>query len=267
MSRSELVGIVNITEDSFSDGGLLLAPQAAIAHGELLLSQGADWLDLGAESSNPEGRAISAELELDRLLPVLRHFKRQGARISIDTHKPEVMRVVLAEGADMINDITALGSPGSVEVLAAHAVPVVLMFSRSPGVRADKVVRPHHDLVDEILAFFRNRLQTLEQQGITRSRVVIDPGMGFFLGSNPEPSLWVLKNLAGLKPLGCPIYVSASRKSFIGSTIGKPPLDRGSGTLAAELWALEAGASFIRTHAVGPLADAWTMWRAIRDVL
>ena len=180
----------------------ILVPPSPTA--SLLLSQGADWLDLGAESSNPEGEAVPADLELDRLLPVLQHFKRQGARISIDTHKPEVMRVVLAEGADMINDISALDSPGSVEVLAAHTVPVVLMFSRSPGARADKVVRPHHDLLDEILAFFRNRLQSLEQRGIARSRVMIDPGMGFFLGSNPEPSLWVLKNLAGLKPLGCP---------------------------------------------------------------
>jgi dihydropteroate synthase type 2 len=266
VSRAELVGIVNITEDSFSDGGLTLDPEAAVAHGERLLSQGAHWLDLGAESSNPEGQAVPAELELQRLLPVLRHFKRHGARVSVDTHKPDVMRVVLAEGADMINDITALGAPGSVELLAAHAVPIVLMFSRSPGARADRTVRPHDDLVPQILAFFQQRLQSLEQQGIARARVVIDPGMGFFLGSNPEPSLWVLRNLAQLEPLGCPIYVSVSRKSFIGGTVGKPPAERGPGTLAAELWALEAGASFIRTHDVGPLADAWAVWRAIRDV-
>jgi dihydropteroate synthase len=265
VTRAEIVGIVNITEDSFSDGGLHLEPRAAMAHGERLLAEGARWLDLGAESSNPDGRAVPEELELARLLPVLRHFKRQGAQVSIDTHKAEVMRAVLAEGADMINDITALGSPGSVEALAASGVPVVLMFSRGPGVRADKIARPHHDLTAEILRFFRQRLQSLEQQGIARSRLVVDPGMGFFLGSNAEPSLSVLKHLADLESLGCPIYVSVSRKSFIGSTVGKPVAERASGTLAAELWALQHGASFVRTHDVGALADAWTVWCAIRD--
>jgi dihydropteroate synthase len=267
VSTAQLVGIVNLTEDSFSDGGRTLEPVAAIAHGEQLLAGGAHWLDLGAESSNPEGKAVPAALELARLLPVLRHFKRQGARISIDTHKPEVMRAVLAEGADMINDITALEAPASVQALAAHTAPVVIMYSRNRGPRADRTVRPHHGLTEEILTFFRARLATLEQQGIARERIVIDPGMGFFLGANPEPSLWVLRHLPALADLGRPLYVSVSRKSFIGHVVGKPPAGRLPGTLAAELWALQAGASFIRTHDVAALADAWALWRAIRDVV
>jgi dihydropteroate synthase type 2 len=266
MSAAELVGIVNITEDSFSDGGRFLDARAAIAQGERLLSQGAAWLDLGAESSNPVGQAVPAEVELARLLPVLRHFKQQGARVSIDTHKPEVMRGVLDAGADMINDITALSSAGSVEVLAAHQVPVVLMFSRAEGPRADRAVRPHSGVIPEILGFFQKRLADLVQQGIARTRMVIDPGMGYFLGSNPQPSLWVLKHLGLLGALGAPIYVSVSRKSFIGTTLGKPPAERQAGTLAAELWALQGGASYVRTHEVGPLADAWAVWRAIRDL-
>ncbi len=268
MSDAQLVGIVNLTEDSFSDGGRTLEPAAAIAHGERLLAEGAHWLDLGAESSNPDGKAVPAEQEIARLAPVLRHFKRAGARVSVDTHKAAVMRAVLAEGADMINDITALESPDSVQALAGHAIPVVLMFSRSRGARADRTTRPHHGLIEEIQDFFRARLAELERQGIDRGRVLIDPGMGFFLGANPEPSLWVLKHLGALAALGCPLYVSASRKSFIGHIAGgKPPAERGPGTLAAELWALQAGAAFVRTHDVGALADAWALWRAIRDVV
>ncbi len=266
MSNAQLVGIINITEDSFSDGGKYLDERAAIAHGERLLAQGAACLDLGAESSNPDGQPVPADRELARLLPVLRHFKRQGARVSIDTHKPEVMQAVLAEGADMINDITSLAAPGSVEALAGQHAMVVLMFSRGPGARADRTVRPHHPLIPEVLAFFQQRLADLTARGIARDRIAIDPGMGFFLGANPQPSLWVLKHLGLLGALGCPIYVSVSRKSFIGTTIGKPPAERQFGTLAAELWALQAGASYVRTHDVGALADAWALWRAIRQI-
>jgi dihydropteroate synthase type 2 len=262
---AELVGIVNITEDSFSDGGRFLDERAAIGQGERLLSQGAHWLDLGAESSNPEGRPVPAEQELSRLLPVLRHFKRQGARVSVDTHKPEVIRAVLAEGADMINDITALSDAASVQALAGHSAQVVLMFSRAGGARADRTIRPP-GVIPEILTFFQQRLADLGGQGIARARVILDPGMGFFLGSNAEPSLWVLKQLGLLGALGCPIYVSVSRKSFIGTITGKPPADRGAGTLAAELWALQAGASYVRTHEPGPLADAWAVWQAIRNI-
>jgi dihydropteroate synthase type 2 len=264
---AELVGIVNITEDSFSDGGAHLAPADAIAHGERLLAQGAAWLDLGAESSNPDGKAVPAEVEIARLRPVLAHFKRQNAHLSVDTHKPEVMRVALAEGADMINDITALAAPGAVEALAGHDAKVVLMYSRGPDARADRTVRPHHPVIPEILGYFQQRLAALAQQGIARGRILIDPGMGFFLGANPEPSLWVLKHLGLLGALGCPLYVSVSRKSFIGAQLGgKPATQRQHGTLAAELWALHAGASYIRTHDVAPLADAWKVWRAIADV-
>jgi dihydropteroate synthase type 2 len=262
----QLVGIVNLTTDSFSDGGRFLEPAAAIAQGERLLADGAAWLDLGAESSNPEGQAVSAELELERLLPVLDHFVRLGARVSVDTHKVPVMRAVLERGAGMINDITALADPEAARLLAGSTVPVVLMFARNRGARAERVEQPHDRLVEELTAFFTARIEALAAVGVARERLILDPGMGFFLGSTPGPSLFVLKHLGALATLGRPLYVSTSRKSFIGHLVGRPPGERLPGTLATELWALAHGAAYVRTHDVRALRDAWTMWRAIAAV-
>jgi dihydropteroate synthase type 2 len=260
----QIVGILNLTEDSFSDGGLFLDPERAVEHGEQLLADGADWLDVGAESSNPAGRRVSAGQEVARLTPVVRHFKARGARVSVDTHKPEVMQAAIELGADMINDVTGLREPAAVELLARHpAVMVVVMHARNAGPRAETASRPYSDLVREIRSYFARRVRDLAAHGVARDRVVLDPGMGYFLGGNPEPSLWVLKNLADLRSLGLPLYISTSRKSFIGAVTGGSPLERGAGTLATELWALHQGASFVRTHDVGQLARAWAMWRAV----
>jgi dihydropteroate synthase type 2 len=261
----QLVGIVNLTADSFSDGGRFLDPAAAIAHGERLLADGAAWLDLGAESSNPDGEAVPADLELARLEPVLEHFVRQGARVSVDTTKPAVMRAVLARGAGMINDITALADPEAARALAGSSVPVVLMFARNRGARAERAVQPHAGLIEELSAFFTARMDALAALGIARERLILDPGMGFFLGSTPAPSLFVLRHLRALAPLGRPLYVSTSRKSFIGHLVGRPPPERLPGTLASELWALAEGAAYVRTHDVRALREAWTVWQAIRD--
>jgi dihydropteroate synthase len=264
---AQIVGILNLTQDSFSDGGLFLETEPAIEHGEKLLQDGADWLDIGAESSNPSGQKVSADTEVARLAPVVRHFKSRGAKVSVDTHKPAVMQAVIDLGVDMINDVTGLGAPGAVELLARHpTVTVVVMHARNTGPRAETTPRPHADLVPEIQAYFDGRVQELTAQGIARSRIVLDPGMGYFLGGNAEPSLWVLKHLGDLQALGLPLYVSTSRKSFIGTVLGGAPRERGSGTLATELWALRHGASYIRTHDVLPIAQAWAMWQAIEAV-
>jgi dihydropteroate synthase len=262
--RAALVGIVNLTTDSFSDGGRFLDPAAAIAHGERLLSDGADWLDLGAESSNPAGQGVPASIQIARLQPVLQHFVARGAQVAVDTHRPEVMRAALDLGAGMINDITALTDPAAQAVLAASAVPVVIMHARNPGARAQAVPGGSAEIVSEVIDFFRARIAALAQVGIASRRLVLDPGLGYFLGSNPEPSLAVMKGLAELvAALGHPIYVSCSRKSFIGHITGQPPAQRGSGTLAAELWALGAGVSYLRTHDVRAIADARRVWSAI----
>jgi dihydropteroate synthase type 2 len=261
--QPQIVGIVNLTEDSFSDGGRYLDPAAAIAHGERLLADGAAWLDLGPQSSNPEGQGVPVAAQIERLRPVLQHFAAGGARVSVDTHQPEVIRAALDLGAAMINDITALADPAAVAALAAAQVPVVLMFSRSQGARAGRAVTPHQGLIEEITTFFQQRLTALPAAGIARDRLILDPGMGFFLGSNPEPSLFVLRHLEALAALGRPLYLSTSRKSFIGHLTSRAPAERLAGTLATELWALAHGAAYVRTHDVRALADAWTLWQAI----
>ena len=261
---AQIVGILNLTEDSFSDGGQFLDPGRAIEHGERLLDDGADWLDVGAESSNPAGQRVSATEELGRLTPIVRHFEARGARVSVDTYKPAVMGAVIDLGAGMINDVTGLGQPGAAELLARHpAVTVVVMHARNAGPRAEWAPRSHLDLIPEIRAYFDRRVRELTSRGIGRERLLLDPGMGYFLGGNPEPSLWTLKHLRELASLGLPLYVSTSRKSFIGSVVGGAPMERGAGTLATELWALHHGASYVRTHDVRQLAQAWAMWRAV----
>jgi dihydropteroate synthase len=259
----QIVGIVNLTEDSFSDGGRFVDAAAAIAQGERLLADGAAWLDFGAESSNPEGVAVPAPVQIERLRPVLTHFARQSAPISVDTHRPEVMRAALDLGAGMINDITGMADPEAARVLAGSAVPVVIMFARNRGPRAGRAPSSHPGLIEEISGFFAERMATLADRGIARERLIFDPGMGLFLGSNPEPSLTVLAQLPALAALGRPLYLSTSRKSFIGHLVGRPPAERGAGTLASELWAANQGAAYLRTHDVRALSDGWRLWRAI----
>ncbi len=259
----QIVGIVNITTDSFSDGGQFVESIKAIAHGQELLHQGADWLDLGAESSNPDGERVSGAEEMARLTPVIQSLN--SARLAIDTYKPEVMAHCLTMGAGMINDITALKNPDSVEVVKSFQVPVVLMFARNQAPRAEKQLGNPETILAEIETFFAHRIEQLLKSGLREEQIILDPGMGFFLGSNPEPSLKVLQGLERLKKLGRPLYVCVSRKSFIGSVLGgRPPQERQYGTLAAEIWAALQGVAYVRTHAVAPLSDALRVLQAIQ---
>lgn len=262
----ELLGILNLTADSFSDGGRFLDAAAAIAQGERLLAEGAAWLDLGAESSNPAGQRVPEEVEIERLRPVLAHFARHGARLAVDTCKPAVMQAALDLGAGMINDVTALSDARAVALLARHPAKVVLMFARNAGPRATAEPRPHAGLLPEILGFFRERVAALLQAGIARERLLLDPGMGYFLGAGAAPSLHVLRNLAALRGLGQPLYLCTSRKSFVGAVLGGvPPAQRLFGTLATELWAAQQGVEYIRTHEPGPLRQALALWQAIEQ--
>lgn len=259
--KAEIVGIVNVTSDSFSDGTLDIGE--AIAHGERLLADGADWLDLGAESSNPAGAGVSAEVEVARLLPLVRHF-RGRVRLSVDTVKPAVMAATLAEGVDAINDVSAGADPGAAEVLRRHPGALwVLMHARNRGMRAEVTQRTSVGIIAEIREFFESRVAAL---GVARERLVLDPGMGFFLGGTPEPSLAVLRDLPSLSALGLPLYVCVSRKSFLGAITGRAVGERGAATLAAELWAVRAGAAYVRTHDVRALRDALAVERAIQGL-
>ena len=258
---TQVLGILNLTRDSFSDGGRFLKPDAAVAHARQLVAAGADAIDLGAESTHPDSEDVSADDEIARLTPVIETLNAEGVRISVDTHKPAVMRHVLALGVHYINDITALGHPESIAAVRNSDARLILMHSRSATARAARAEADPATIVDDIIRFFDERISTLTAAGIARHRLILDPGMGFFLGSNPEASLAVLRDLRRLRKLNQPILISTSRKSFIGAVLGataspRPVDQRGPGTLATEIWAVQHGAAYVRTHDVRALRDA-----------
>lgn len=256
-ARPRIFGIVNITPDSFSDGGAFLAPDNAIAHGQALLDVGADTLDLGPASSHPDAAPVPPEEEIRRLAPVLRALKQRGASLSVDSFQPETQRFALAEGVDFLNDIEGFARPEMHPELAASQCRLVVMHSVQRRGPATRVRTDAAALVDGILEFFHHRLATLEAAGVARERLVVDPGMGFFLGQGPEPSLAVLQCLPEIKQaLGRPLLVSVSRKSFLGTLTGRPAAARGAATLAAELFAAAQGADYLRTHDASALRDA-----------
>ncbi|MFO8100799.1 MAG: dihydropteroate synthase [Dehalococcoidia bacterium] len=261
-----IVGILNVTPDSFSDGNQFLDTQVAIDKGRELIARGADMVDIGAESSNPDGQKISAKEEIDRLTPVIKALKEEGIKISIDTYKPEVMEQVIPLGVDMINDVTGLRDPAAIAVIKKTDVPVVIMFARNEGPHADRTMRDHTTVMSELDEFFTGQIKLLRESGIPQGKIIIDPGMGLFLGGGPEPSLMVLRHFEELGKFGCDMYLSASRKSFIGAVLDRPIKQRGIGTLTTEIWAWQHGASYIRTHEPEPLRDAVRMIRAIEQI-
>ncbi len=265
---TQIVGIVNLTRDSFSDGGKFLDPDVAIAYARRLVADGADIIDVGAESTHPDAEDVSADEEIARLTPAIERLMEAGITVSVDTYKPAVMRHVLAMGVAYINDVTALSAPDAVAAVRNANAKLILMHSRASQARAERAEADPATIVDEIIAFFERRIAALTDAGIIRRRLILDPGMGFFLGSNPDASLAMLRELDRLRALDLPILVSTSRKSFIGTVLGRadaprPVAERGAGTLATELWAAQQGVAYIRTHDVRALRDALTMLAAI----
>lgn len=264
----EIVGIVNVTRDSFSDGGHHFACDAAIEHAKRLLDAGADWIDVGAESTHPDAEDVSADEEIERLTPVIRALLALGARVAVDTHKPAVMRHVLNLGVGMINDVTGLGNPEAVRTVADFAARVVVMHSTASRARAERADVDPGSLPDNIRAYFEQRVAGLGDAGIPPDRIILDPGMGFFLSRRADASLKVLRELRSLRIEGCGLYVSTSRKSFLGEVLRneagpRPVAEREAATLASELWAAQQGVNYIRTHDVRALRDALVVWGAI----
>lgn len=261
----EIFGILNVTRDSFSDGGRFLEPELALARGLELSEGGADVVDVGASSTHPDAEDVSAAEELRRLAPVVAGLLERGVRVSVDTWQPEVVAWAAALGVDFVNDVTALSDPRSVAALRGARCRVVLMHSTSGRPRAERAggLEQGSDPVAVVLASLEPRLAELAGAGIARERLVVDPGMGFFLSSAPGPSLSVLRGLRRLRALGRPLLVSTSRKSFLGAVTGAPVGARGSATLASELWAWREGADFIRTHDPRALREAVAVWEAI----
>ncbi len=255
--RPLIFGIVNITPDSFSDGGRYFAADAAIAHARKLASEGADVIDLGPASSNPDAEPVPAEEEIRRLAPVMEALAADAIPLSVDSFRPETQAFALAHGAAYLNDIRGFADSSFYPSLAASEARLVLMHSIQREGNADRRETPEGDIVQHICAFFEERIAALESAGIARHRLILDPGMGFFLGPRPETSFEVLARTDEIGDrFGLPVFISVSRKSFLRAVTGRAPGEAGAATLAAELLAAERGAGFIRTHDPAPLADA-----------
>ena len=260
LTSPRVMGIVNVTPDSFSDGGQFQSPRAGIKHCERLVSQGADLLDLGAESSRPGAPTLSADEEWARLSPVLLAALTLGVPVSVDTCKTEVMQRALDAGADIINDIRALSAPGAVNTVAAHAsCGVCLMHMR--GDPASMQAQAHYtDVVDEVKAFLAARVAAVQAAGIALDRITLDPGVGF--GKTPEHNLALLARQEALLDLGLPLLLGWSRKSTLGQVTGRPVEQRLAASLAAALGAVVKGARILRVHDVAETVDALKVWRA-----
>ena len=257
-ARPLVMGVLNVTPDSFSDGGRYLDPQAAIAHAHRLAAEGADILDVGAESTRPYGGAvrISLEEERARLAPLLSDVIALGVPVSIDTLKAAVAAWALALGAAIVNDVWGLqGDADMARVVAEHQAPVVVMHNRMS-------VDPAIDIVAEVTDFFRRSLDIAARAGIPRQRIVLDPGIGF--GKTAEQSLTCIARLDAWREFGVPLLVGASRKRFIHSIAPSEPMDRLGGSLAAHLLAVENGATIVRVHDVAATAQALAVASAIR---
>jgi dihydropteroate synthase len=251
-----IFSILNITEDSFSDGGRYLDPTAALEQAAVLIDGGADVLDLGAASSHPDAKSVSASEEIDRLGPVVEALAGT-ASLSIDTWRPEVQRWALANGVSWLNDIRGFGVPDLYEELRRSRCGLVLMHSVTEGATAAREDFPAADVLRRVETFWTERLSALMAAGIDASRIVLDPGMGLFLGGEVEASLNVLRGIADLrKRFANQLMISVSRKSVIGALSGRPVAERGAAGLAVELYAIEKGARYIRTHDSTALGDA-----------
>jgi dihydropteroate synthase len=256
-----VMGIVNVTPDSFSDGGRYLASAAAIAHGRALVAAGAAMLDIGGESTRPGAEAVAAEQELERLIPVIEGLRDLGVPLSVDTQKPEVMRAAIGAGAAMINDVNALRAAGAIEAVAASGVAVCLMHMQ--GTPRTMQEAPRYDnVVLEVGAFLGERALACIRAGIAAPRIVVDPGFGF--GKNVGHNLALLRELGNLTALRYPILVGLSRKSMVGAVTGRAVQDRLAGSIAAHLIAAQNGATILRVHDVEATVDALKVWRAVR---
>src|SRR5512134_3247751 len=252
------MGVVNVTPDSFSDGGQFLSPEKAIAQGRKLIEDGADILDIGGESSRPGARAVAEEEELLRVLPALKALK--DVPVSVDTRRPSVMRAVLAEGASMINDIEALGAPGALDAVADTDCAVCLMHKKGDPATMQNAPA-YGDVVLEVRDFLSARISACQIAGIEKDRITIDPGFGF--GKTMEHNFSLLKRLPELAALGMPVVAGWSRKSTLGAVTGRPVGERLAASLAAALLAVQHGATILRVHDVRETRDALAVLRAL----
>lgn len=262
LDRPRVLGIVNVTPDSFSDGGAHADTDAAVAHALKLAEEGADVLDVGGESTRPGAAEVPVEEELRRVLPVIERLARETTLpISVDTSKPEVMRAAVAAGAGMLNDVQALRREGALEAAAALGVPVVLMHMLGEP-RSMQSDPRYDDVVADVHRFLAERIFAAEMAGIAKQRIVVDPGFGF--GKTREHNLALLAGLERIAALGVPVLAGLSRKQTIGDITGRAePRDRVHGSVAAHLIAVQRGARLVRVHDVAATVDALKVWAAV----
>ena len=260
----KILGILNITDDSFSDGGKFLDARAALFHAQALVQSGADVIDIGAASSNPDSQPVDAQTEIARLAAVVPELKARGLSLSIDSFSTPVQRWALGQGADYLNDIHGFADAALYPQLAASSCKLIVMHmvqARGVATRTDVSAS---EIWGRICAFFDARLKALTDAGIARDRIILDPGMGQFVGTDPENSLILLRRLPDLKKrYGFPVLVSVSRKGFLRKLTGRRIEEIGAATLAAELFAEANGADYIRTHAPGPLRDGLKVLKSL----
>ncbi|CAG1001983.1 dihydropteroate synthase [Burkholderiales bacterium] len=261
-ARPRVMGILNVTPDSFSDGGRFHDVARALDHARSMLDEGADIVDVGGESTRPGAAAVDAAVEVARVVPVIEALASEGALVSVDTMKPAVMRAALAAGASMVNDVRALQEPGALDAVAASGAAVCLLHMRGTPLTMQRSI-DYADVVAEVREFLLARARACESAGIARERIVLDPGFGF--GKTPAHNLALLDRLDDLAAADYPVLAGLSRKSTLGAITGRGDGDRMAASVAAALIAVERGASIVRVHDVRETVDALAVWRAVED--
>lgn len=255
-----LMGVLNVTPDSFSDGGRFVGRDAAVTHARRMIDEGAAIIDIGGESTRPGAQPVSASAELARVLPVIEALRDIPVPISVDTRSPAVMRTVLEAGASMINDVEALEAEGALAVVAASGCAVCLMHKKGPPATMQAAPR-YDDVVGEVRGYLAARVAAAERAGIARERIVVDPGFGF--GKTASHNLELLRRLPEFAELGIPLLAGWSRKTTLGTVTGRPVEQRLAASLAAALLAAQGGAKILRVHDVAETRDVLVVWQAV----
>jgi dihydropteroate synthase len=263
LDRPLLMGVVNVTPDSFSDGGQHAHADAAIQHAHQLIEEGAQIIDIGGESTRPGAQAVPLEEELSRIMPVLESLRDAGVALSVDTCKADVMRMALDLGADVINDVTGFASEASRAVVAAHSTCGACVMHMQGEPRTMQAAPAYSDLVLEVMQFLRDRTAALIDEGVAARRIAIDPGFGF--GKSVAHNYTLLRELHQFVGLGFPVLAGLSRKSMIGAVTGRAVNDRLAGSLAGALSAVARGARILRVHDVAATRDALEVWLAVES--
>jgi len=258
-----LMGIVNVTPDSFSDGGMFAEADSAIAHGFALISEGARILDIGGESTRPGSSPVSVQEEIARVMPLVEVFRDVDVALSIDTKKPEVMKAALDAGADIINDVSGFRDPLAQKIVSTHANCGLCVMHMQGEPKTMQAQPTYKNVVSEVKAYLLNQAKLLESMGVSKHRICIDPGFGF--GKTIEQNYELLAQLNSLVTSGYPVLLGVSRKSMVGVVAQKPAKERLFGSLAAAVCGLDRGASVLRVHDVGPTNDAIKVWQAVQN--